>query len=884
MEVSISDLQQEALRLIDLQTLILSRLEEHAGPSSGYGEDFGREALEPDRESDQFSVEAIHDKKKLLEEHRVKVERLDMVLAVVGTMKAGKSTSINAIVGREILPNRNRPMTALPTLIRHCPSQTEPVLKFQNRQPIVDLLTTLRTKVQDLSQTEMESRLAEDKHLEEIVRQVTRGDMPEAEYQGEDGIYEFLSYLNDLVRLAAAINVPFPFNEYASIEDFPVIEVEFFHLARSSEANLGRFSVLDTPGFNEAGQKDSLLPMMRDQLKKASAVLAVLDYTQLKSESEGELRKELNEIASTANGRMFALVNKFDDQDRNSADESETRAYVANHLVRDAGIKPEHVYPVSARSAYLSQQAKLTLDHHGSLDEIQDSETNRWVPDFGKAAFGFSWKSKISDPAEVMGAADWLWGASNFEKPLRDVIHFGHASAAIHAIDAASARLNHDSKELDLLLTSRRQMLEADAEDIKKLLEDSKAQIRSFDEIRETAEEELRAQISHVNRAIKAGQVRVGEEVQKAIQEFLKNGALNAQMQARSKLTAALKGFKAFKVASNDERERLLNFGVESAAMDVDRFVLALERLKKKNRTASLEDLRTYFSQEPADVLRMQKILSVAGLFGGILNQQSGVTIISDDAEYGSREDAQKKLTQTDEVLRTLMLGSRANLELVLEDAQRELHDRTQALTAKIVAGTSQFSEDAATVGVAALQFDVPEVPKIQFSQALTLQEMSLIDDESYGISRRVEQSGVLAWFKRRVDYFGGDWGYDEYSSTKPRFVINMKKLQEHWLAMFEDESATQQRVVREEFAQPIMLAEQRFFEAVEARFALIQESLENGLRDHEESEQTRAAIARFLTELSALNSDIKADSKALSRTVSARLTLSREDALKEVA
>ncbi|HBV0140261.1 TPA: antirestriction protein [Escherichia coli] len=29
-----------------------------------------------------------------------------MVLAVVGTMKAGKSTTINAIVGQEILPNR----------------------------------------------------------------------------------------------------------------------------------------------------------------------------------------------------------------------------------------------------------------------------------------------------------------------------------------------------------------------------------------------------------------------------------------------------------------------------------------------------------------------------------------------------------------------------------------------------------------------------------------------------------------------------------------------------------------------------------------------------------------------------------------------------------
>lgn len=37
----------------------------------------------------------------------IKPVELEMVLAVVGTMKAGKSTTINAIVGTEILPNRN---------------------------------------------------------------------------------------------------------------------------------------------------------------------------------------------------------------------------------------------------------------------------------------------------------------------------------------------------------------------------------------------------------------------------------------------------------------------------------------------------------------------------------------------------------------------------------------------------------------------------------------------------------------------------------------------------------------------------------------------------------------------------------------------------------
>lgn len=59
-----------------------------------------------------------------------KLQNFDVVLAVVGTMKAVKSTTINAIVGREILPNHNRPMTALPTLICHNAEQHTPKLSI----------------------------------------------------------------------------------------------------------------------------------------------------------------------------------------------------------------------------------------------------------------------------------------------------------------------------------------------------------------------------------------------------------------------------------------------------------------------------------------------------------------------------------------------------------------------------------------------------------------------------------------------------------------------------------------------------------------------------------------------------------------------------------
>jgi replication fork clamp-binding protein CrfC len=104
-------------------------------------------------ESKQNNNEQLFNKSKALKRieelqgERTKIIRKEMVLAVVGTMKAGKSTTINAIVGKEILPNRNRPMTSIPTLIRHVPGKHTPDLQLNNIDPIHQLLSALKKKI-----------------------------------------------------------------------------------------------------------------------------------------------------------------------------------------------------------------------------------------------------------------------------------------------------------------------------------------------------------------------------------------------------------------------------------------------------------------------------------------------------------------------------------------------------------------------------------------------------------------------------------------------------------------------------------------------------------------------------------------------------------------
>ncbi|HBY77632.1 MAG TPA: dynamin, partial [Cyanobacteria bacterium UBA11148] len=101
--------RNEVLRLIDNQSELLDGLL-----------NIPNLLIEISRDKQGIDSQKVKNWQSVLNNEKKKVENLEMVLAVVGIMKAGKSTTINAISGSEILPNRNQPMTTLPTLIRHC--------------------------------------------------------------------------------------------------------------------------------------------------------------------------------------------------------------------------------------------------------------------------------------------------------------------------------------------------------------------------------------------------------------------------------------------------------------------------------------------------------------------------------------------------------------------------------------------------------------------------------------------------------------------------------------------------------------------------------------------------------------------------------------------
>ena len=423
-----------------------------------------------------FDETSAYQAKEVLRGEYIKLEELEMVLAVVGTMKAGKSTTINAIVGTEILPNRNAPMTAIPTLIKHTKGQKRPRFIFSDRasQPINQLVQDLKKAFKEKNYQRELEQLKSDCDLYELIKKIKKGAKVVNQALDEHRVIKALQAINDLARIAPFFNLEFPFDQYREIDQLPVIEMEFTHLKELTDST-GKLILLDTAGPNEAGQRH-LRRMLQDQLKKASAVLVVMDYTQLKSEADAHVRDDLKTITNLAQDRIYALVNKFDNCDRNGMQESDVREFVEG--LTDGLIKKNNIYPVSARSAYLANRAKHDSFEDGSLPDIDKAA---WVEDFYQEA-GLRRESHRT-PERITEGIEDLWEDSKFSRPLKEVIEVAHNKAALMALESALDKLVTYTNQINSIVSVFNNSVSLENQESEKLVLDLQSDLTEIENI-----------------------------------------------------------------------------------------------------------------------------------------------------------------------------------------------------------------------------------------------------------------------------------------------------------------------------------------------------------------------------------------------------------------
>lgn len=793
-EQNIELLRDEAQRLLKVEVQLLEQMLNEAGvvvqEHAGEQQTFTRTSINKD-------IEVLNGELK-------KLGDLEMVLAVVGTMKAGKSTTINAIVGTEVLPNRNRPMTALPTLIRHTPKQVVPVLKFDNNQPINALMARLQHVLGSTAAQALLEEVNTNDDMQQLLHQIRAGEPFESRYEGAYAISEFLKKLNDLVRLSRDLETDFPFSSYDEVHEMPVIEVEFAHLKEANQTS-GRLTLLDTPGPNESGQPH-LRKMLQEQLGKASAVLAVMDFTQLKSDADEEVRKELSEIASVAQGRLFTLVNKFDQKDSNSDNEEQVRKFVAVKLMHGM-LKQSDVYPVSSRQAYLASRARheLVVNNH-----LPEPKANPWVEDFARLAIGGPrWAEKINDPQEVRGAADWLWGESLFSHPMANVISTAHAQAATIAIDSAASKLVHTAERLEKFLGIRETALAKSARELSQQIDSLKSDIESIEKIQVQTRLDADKALLDIQRQTRELFAQIKSDTERQIKTYFKEGKSLEEKQA---------------IARQKELAEIKPGGLWSN--------LLLGVLNVQARAAAKNDGQLDFDPK-SQIIKFDSA-----------NDAKNLTKKIDAAVKREIQYAEKTMLKA--------------MELILHGFKKHFTVDVASRAQNIIDGlNTRLTADGFKIEV-----KLPDTVSLSLNLAAGEMLSNVVSQKSRSVTRYRRSEGlwgtVCSWFD------SSDWGWESYEASEGYYEVDIEQVKKVVSGAIDKVFSDLANVVTQSIKEPLDHGVETFFGEFIITVEHIRGDLLQGIRDQESSVSEKQALAQRLTELKRNVPGILADSRDL--------------------
>lgn len=798
--VNIETLRDEAQRLLDL---VISKIEEMRG----------EDLVVTDGKGQTFDKSSISKEIEILEGEQEKLKSFEMVLAVVGTMKAGKSTTINAIVGAEVLPNRNRPMTALPTLIRHTPGQIEPVLKFENNKPANDHINNLRAAISTSEGAARLDNIERNPDMDDLIEMIRLGKHFEKSYHGENGIFWFLKSLNDLVRLSKELKVDFPFGSYDEIREIPQIDVEFCHLSEMDSSS-GSLVLLDTPGPNESGQ-EHLKSMLKEQLGKASAVLAVLDYTQLKSEADAQVRSDLQEISDVAKGRMYALVNKFDMADRHGDREDAVGELVSGTLLRGI-VEKKSVFPISSKMAYLANRARHELSLKGVI-----SNTDPWVADFGKEAFGRFWEADISDVDRVRLAINALWEASLFGAPLESVIKSAHAQAAAYAVDAAASKLFDVAQRLNDFLGNRENALNKDVEVLQRLIQGLKLDIDQISRSEVEAGDRIRRSLTDFEERVQRDLNEIQNIVLDKIEGYFKEGREIERRDAVAESRAISnhawqQNFNLFKPTFVGRLKNLLggSDGGGSESRDREQHFSPDEKVisfrKKDDATALVEKINRTVSLTIDDANRVVKEVLIEA---------------ADDFQKGFYE----------KVVR--------DAELILENMKSRLGD-----------------EDIS------LNFKVPSAGDLALKGGSEAVIGTFVDEKTREETRHRRKDGVWGTI---CGWFGtNDWGWESYQESVSFFEVDIIKIRSGVEGRISGYFKGLNSDVSMHFDKSLKKGVDDFFYSFKEKVESVRADLNQSILDHELKKDEQLNLAKSLSLLRMNVPEALQDSAALKEQV----------------
>ena len=460
--------------------------------------------LRPDHEADAEVARAFDpdEIRKTLRKLEDRIDRCRFEVAVVGTMKAGKSTGINAVVGSEVVPSRTTPMTTIPTVIEHVPGQVDAILSLPEDE--VQALIELCRSRPDILDNRKAAIIEDRDIIADLLNDEVEVESDAILIRGEkQSPKRSLRVLNDLVRLVLS-HAPEDSDEEASkvlfriLDDLPTLRIEFRCLREVVTDDPGSFALIDTPGPNEFGMSRWLTDVVQKLLHNCHGVLLFIKSTELNSESEAQLRSQVDELGSVLDDRLHVVANQVDvvSQQDGGAFLRDLPSIVRDRLF-DGRIDLDRVFPASALRAWLAIQASRSGEGH----------EGDWFADFREQVWGILSPDEISDEDIAQGGRI-LWERSGFGKPLERVIRRGRLNASIHLAESCLAEVRELARKLSGAgalgrLRGEIETLEWGIKLCQRLMADTERQVDELDHRLDPLGEELTSLMKNKVREIK---------------------------------------------------------------------------------------------------------------------------------------------------------------------------------------------------------------------------------------------------------------------------------------------------------------------------------------------------------------------------------------------
>lgn len=367
------------------------------------------------------------------------VSDLELRMAIVAPMKAGKSTIINAIVGQELLPSRNAAMTTLPTEIIFDPQLADPVLILtpQIQDIFRDTFTALQRKITELGLNRVQERMAQYPHLAKLPEkiQVMTGIAIENKISGRLAIINSLRALNDIIRLCSVLD-PLS-NPLQSLIDVPRIYSPFYRSGITDRADIaGKLVIVDTPGPNEAGENLKLVNVVAEQLQASSVILIVLNFTELNTKAEEEIKKDVERVIELrGKDNLYVLVNKVDQRKEGDMTPEQVRQFVAAEFGIGDGEQNDRVFEISARWAFSAANFLGEVQQNPGADVAQMKTARSLAQD----VFPLDWEEELQETTvtQLQKKAEKLWNKSGFDAFLTNAVNALMTEAAPRCITSS---------------------------------------------------------------------------------------------------------------------------------------------------------------------------------------------------------------------------------------------------------------------------------------------------------------------------------------------------------------------------------------------------------------------------------------------------------------